>query len=360
MRAFVEQRLDGGLDEDGLIEDHLADEFFRDVEQMLHRVLDAVHDRDGVGVPALFEHRQVDRRLAIHAHHVGLDLLRVLGIADVGDADRRLPDGLHRQVVDLLDGAQLAVGVDVVVQHADLHIAGRQNQVGIVHGADHVHQAQLVRFQFVGVRVDHDLAVPAAERLRHAGAGHAGNLVAHLELSQIAQRGFVQALALERHQAHREAGSIELQHDRRQRARGKAAQLRHREIGDGSHRRVRIGARLEVDLDDADAGKGARFDVLDAAAEREEAFEAAGDVGLDLLRRHAGIERGHDHHRDVHRREHVDGHAGETRHAHDRDEQADDDDEIWIADGKAGHDIEFLGYFLQRVAVIAVTLGRTS
>ena len=197
-----------------------------------------------------------------------------------------------------------------------------------------------MRFEFVGVRVDHDLAIAPAERLRHAGAGHAGNLVSHLELGQIAERGFVQSLAFECDQAHGKAGGIELQHDRRQCTRGKAAQLGHGEIRDGGHRRVRIGAGLEVDFDDADTGKGARLDVLDAGAEREEAFEPAGDIGLDLFRRHAGIERGHDHHRDVHRGEHVDGHADETRHAHDRDEQADNDDEIWIAYGKAGHDIK--------------------
>ncbi len=60
------------------------------VEQMLHCGLDAIHHRDGVGVAALLQHRQVDRALAIHAHDVGLDLLRVLGVADVGDAYGRL------------------------------------------------------------------------------------------------------------------------------------------------------------------------------------------------------------------------------------------------------------------------------
>ena len=53
----------------------LADQFLGHVEQVLHRVLDAVHHRDGVGVAALLEHRQVDRGLAVHAHDVGLDLL---------------------------------------------------------------------------------------------------------------------------------------------------------------------------------------------------------------------------------------------------------------------------------------------
>jgi hypothetical protein len=35
--------------------------------------------------------------------------------------------------------------------------------------------------------------------------------------------------------------------------------------------------------------------VIDAAAQREEALEAPGNVIFDLLRRHAGIKGGHDH-----------------------------------------------------------------
>ena len=95
--------------------------------------------------------------------------------------------------------------------------------------------------------------------------------------------------------------------------------------------------------------------------QREEAFEPAGDIGLDLLRRHAGIERRHHDHRNVDRREHVHRHPDQTRHAHHRNEQADNHDEIWIAYGKARHNIESLGprYYIV-FAVIVVTFGRTS
>ena len=34
--AFVQQGLDGGLDENGLVEDDLRDQFFGNVEQVLH------------------------------------------------------------------------------------------------------------------------------------------------------------------------------------------------------------------------------------------------------------------------------------------------------------------------------------
>src|SRR5262249_33047058 len=50
------------------------------------------------------------------------------------------------------------------------------------------------------------------------------------------------------------------------------------------------------------------------------------------------IERGDGHDRDVHRRKHVHGHLYQAGDAHDGDEQADDDDEIRIADSKFRHD----------------------
>ncbi len=90
---------------------------------------------------------------------------------------------------------------------------------------------------------------------------------------------------------------------------GKTAQIGHGEVGDIAHCDVGIGARLEVDLDQAHAGERARFAVIDVGAQREEALEGVGDVGFDLLRRHAVVERGDNHHRHVDLREQVHRHA---------------------------------------------------
>ena len=65
-----------------------------------------------------------------------------------------------------------------VVVRPDLDVARRQDQVGVVDGADHVHRAHLVRLQLRRIDVDHDLAVLAAEGRRHRRALHAGELVA--------------------------------------------------------------------------------------------------------------------------------------------------------------------------------------
>ena len=89
---------------------------------------------------------------------------------------------------------QLAVGVEVVVDRADLHVAGGQDQVAVVHRADHIHHAELVRLQLQRIDVDHDLPIASAERLRHRCAGHVRDLVAHVVLAEIAQLRFVQSL----------------------------------------------------------------------------------------------------------------------------------------------------------------------
>src|ERR1022692_3015717 len=306
---------------------------------------DAIHHRDRVGVPTLLHHRKIHRRLTVVAYHVGLNLLRIFGIAEVGDAHRRLPHHLDRKIVDVRHRAQLAIRVDVVIQRPKLHIARRQNQVRVVDGAHHVHGTQLVGFQLVGVGIDHDLAVRPAERLRHAGARNTADLVADLKLRHVAQRGLIHPCALEGDQAHRQARSVQFQYHWGQSAGRQPAQLRHRQIRDRGDGRVRIRAGLKEYLNHAHTGQGAGFDMLDAGAQREEPLEAAGDIVLDLLRRHARVKGGYRHYRDVHRREHIDGHASQAGNAHHRDEQANHDNEIRITDSKTGHSQYLLGQY---------------
>ena len=146
---------------------------------------------------------------------------------------QRVADGLDRNVVQILDHVvDQAVGVDVVIVRPDFDVARRQNEVAVVDGVDHIHEAELAREQLVGVDIDHDLAVLAAERRRDFGAMHDRDLIANLELGQIVELGFVQTFALHRDQADREAGGIELQHDGRQRAGRQTFQIGQRQVGE--------------------------------------------------------------------------------------------------------------------------------
>ena len=65
---------------------------------------------------------------------------------------------------------------------------------------------------------------------------------------------------------------------------GQAPQIGHGQIRNLGDVGVGIGAGLEINLDQAHAGHRARFHVVDAAGQREEALERVGDVRFDLLR----------------------------------------------------------------------------
>ena len=175
-----------------------------------------------------------------------------------------------------------AVGVDEVVGVADLRVAGGNDEVGVVQRVDDVHQRQAARLERLAVGVHHDLAVLAAEGRRHRRARHRRQLVADVVLRLVAELRFREALARHRDQRHRQRRGVGLEHQRRQRSRRQVAQVGHRQVGERGRRRVDVGARVEEDLDDAHAGQRARLDVLDVAAQREEALEAGRDVALDL------------------------------------------------------------------------------
>ena len=64
---------------------------------------------------------------AVHPHDRGLNGGAVGGRADIADEDRRAVHDLDGDVVDLIDHVDEAVGVDVVVQIADLDVAGRDD-----------------------------------------------------------------------------------------------------------------------------------------------------------------------------------------------------------------------------------------
>ena len=84
-------------------------------------------------------------------------------------------------------------------------------------------------------------------------------------------------------------------------------------------------------------GQRARFAVVHVRSQSKEALERIGDVGFDLLGRHAVIKSGHDYHRHVNLGEQVDRHADHGDRADQRNDQADHQDEEGITQGELRH-----------------------
>ena len=92
--------------------------------------------------------------------------------------------------------------------------------------------------------------------------------------------------------------------------------------------------------------------MIDAASQCEETLVGASDIVLDLLRRHARKESGHNYHRNLDRREEVDRHLEDACNADDTNDEANYNDQIGIADGKFGHSrmtILFYSVFLSLI-----------
>src|SRR5208283_5588291 len=100
-QTFMNQIFNGVAHEDGLVEDNFRHELPGYIKQVSDRILDAVHDRDGVRVTTLFQHRQINRWLAVHAHDVVLDFRTVHGVADIADEHGSVANGFQRHLVDV-------------------------------------------------------------------------------------------------------------------------------------------------------------------------------------------------------------------------------------------------------------------
>ena len=120
-------------------------------------------------------------------------------------------------------------------------------------------------------------------------------------------------------------------------SRWQTTQVGHREIRDIANGSRGICARLEVNLDETDAAHRAGFDVVDVAAQSEEAFITIRDVGLNLLGRHTGVERSDHNDRNLDRWKQIHWHIRDRGNSHDDGNKANHQDEKRITDRKGGH-----------------------
>src|ERR1051326_5895154 len=93
--------------------------------------------------------------------------------------------------------------------------------------------------------------------------------------------------------------------------------------------------------------------MINVAAQCEEAFKSAGDVGLNLFRRHSRVESRHNHDGNVDRREQIDRHPGQNCGANDCDHKAAHNNEVRIFNRKARH--QNLSFVFSATTLVATT-----
>ena len=297
---------------------------------MVELELDLVDDGDRVGA-RLTVHRDVHLPPAVDPHDIRLDLEGVLDLADVAHEDDRVPIDLDGDVVELLHLRDHGVGDDLVVDLAELGVAGGNEHVLDTQGVDHVQRREVPRFQLVAIDVRQDSSQHAAVDGRGHHALDTLEPVAQLEIRDVVEVLLVQGLAAHGDEAQGDRRRRVEGHDhRRDGARWQVEQVRHRVARHLGHGGFEADVFPEEILDDRDAEHGLRFLALDADGLPGPSLQAAGDVPLHDLRRHAPIE-GHDLDRGrLELRQQVGGDLRDRRHAHHPHGQRPDDDHVRV------------------------------
>src|SRR5262249_38493316 len=172
--ALGEHALDGGLDEDGLVEEELDLQLRRHLRlDARHGLADAADDVQGGGALALQDGHE-HGAAAVAADDVGLDGVAVADVGDVLDVDGHAVDALDRDAVEGGDDVGAAVDADVVLDVADLGGAGGDDQVLVADGGADVAGGEPLRVQRLQGGIDHYLAPLAAPRVGHPRPPHRG------------------------------------------------------------------------------------------------------------------------------------------------------------------------------------------
>ena len=332
------QRRDCLADVERLVENQLDAQILWQPDQLRQGLHDPVNDLNRVR-PRLFHDRQIHGPVAVDPDNVALDDRRIGGPRHILQHDRHPVDHLDRDLVHLLHELDHAVGVHVVVELADLDVAGRQQEALRVDRGDDLARRDAARQHALPIQEHRDLPDRPPKAGRHEDAGHIGQLRAHAEVGQVPHLLLAQRLAADGEGADRQAGRAELDDDRGEHALGQVAQGRVGETGDLGHAGIHIVGRMKIDLDETHAGQRAGLDVLDVGGLQEELLQAQGDGAFDLGGPHALVEGGHRHHGQVDLRKDVHHHILVGHSPQDHDDQADRHHRIGILERRTDHSL---------------------
>ncbi|GIW80104.1 MAG: hypothetical protein KatS3mg105_1911 [Gemmatales bacterium] len=157
--------------------------------------VEGVDDLDGVGTGLAINGNIHCRPAAVDTDDVGLNLVRVLGFADVADENRFAVNVSDGNIVDIDDFFRHGVGEDLKIERAHFGVARRNEDVVLEHGFLHVGQGKAACFQLLAVEVDEDASQCAAIDGRCDHPSNRLQAVAQLVVGDVVQF-FFQRLAV--------------------------------------------------------------------------------------------------------------------------------------------------------------------
>ena len=135
------------------------------------------------------------------------------------------------------------------------------------------------------IRVHGDEALLSAVGKRRGRPLDGCELCSDEVIAKVKELLFAKCVARQTELDHRNRGSGIDDHQRRRSSRRQEAQERLRDSGSLRQRRLNVGVRLEIDLNDGDAVERLRLGVFDVIDQRgDSALDVAGDALFHLLR----------------------------------------------------------------------------
>ena len=172
--------------------------------------------------------RNVNLPFALHTHDVGLDLMRVLDLRDITDVSRRPVANPQRQIVQFRHRRHHTVGVDLIIEHTELGVAGRNHHVRIADRVDDIERRKAAGLRFEWIDIREDAAQPAAVNGRRDYAGDRLQAVAQVEIGNVVKFGFIKGRARHADETKRDrSGRIKRHHHRWNRPRRQIIEVAH-------------------------------------------------------------------------------------------------------------------------------------
>src|SRR5690348_13552697 len=222
MQRLFDEIADRLADVDRLIERDAELDARGNADHLRHGGAQCIDDLDRVG-GRLLVHPQIDCPFSVGSNDVRLNVRGIGHRTEVAHAHRvALLIDFHDDVLNRLDGAELVVGEDVVIEVAGLDVPRGQNEVRSLDRFHHVQNRQAAGIEQGRVQINVDLADLSAFDGRGGDVGDLFDLRRDGVEGQVIERSLIEVVAGDSDEGDGNVRDVELDDKRLQDSRGQA------------------------------------------------------------------------------------------------------------------------------------------